>query len=837
MRFTRSLSSLLLTYSLLVTISSLVPLIFDSIFSKLPTSDYSYDEAQSKASVVFQMYELFNELVRDLLQIPSGTGTPQYLELDESAEKGVFVKHGSSVKVTNAPEGVSHFRQGWARKVQSHTDFGPAHNHATIILHLDLTMRTGDSPLPHRSRLTIVKLAGSEKLSDESIQLRMREGPTLNKSVVGLSQYVAALANQPYPDRNVSSFDAKLPNILKDEIGGNCKTRAIVCLKPDSDPNILTGILRFCSQLSQVVNFPVLNDSFTQQLVTQFRAKILTLKGGIGLGAGLPNTYQLGDVQDELRRIQTENLELRDRNERLHERLEQVQGRFGNLATTKTDLSSQLLLSEEEKLKVSKTLVDLQIENNKLKEEHEKDKFELTNKILALENDLLEVELERNKYKSESHNAKERLAEMEKDRKDLADEYVTLKTNYIAINKDHEQQSAKLEELSMELLNLVNAKATLLRQMENMERLHGIEHEDPAEEIARVRAVVTRLSKRPGKDELVSERDRQSVQMSVFGDEKRFKGKMDKIHNQYDKQQKTLENKVATTKKHLNDARNLARERQTTISQLNAQLITARSSRDQLESERNRLQHKLKDINEEYKSRLNQYVRDIAEYIDKPGRGQKFGEDEGAAKEKLTKYVHRMIKDLRTAHKHREEQLSQAVQTMNKQLHQVIKRHEGLLIAYRDLRQQVDSLGIHDIELGPDESDLQMKDKELQSRQEQEIFRLKDELEKIKSSYEATKLRLNVGFHGKDNPALNLKNASDSSISTEGRQEDTWNSLRKQLREFTLNTQQELESERADLISKNTMLEEQVHQLQSYIDTQLARYGGERTRRKGYARP
>ena len=45
-------------------------------------------------------------------------------------------------------------------------------------------------------------------------------------------------------------------------------------------------------------------------------------------------------------------LQLRDKNERLHQKLEQLQGRFGDIATTKTDLSAQLLMTEEEKLKV-----------------------------------------------------------------------------------------------------------------------------------------------------------------------------------------------------------------------------------------------------------------------------------------------------------------------------------------------------------------------------------------------------------------------------------------------------------------------------------------------------
>lgn len=52
---------------------------------------------------------------------------------------------------------------------------------------------------------------------------------------------------------------------------------------------------------------------------------------------------------------------------------------------------------------------------------------------------------------------------------------------------------------------------------------------------------------------------------------------------------------------------------------------------------------------------------------------------------------------------------------------------------------------------------------------------------------------------------------------------DIWGALRKQLREFTLNTQQQLEQERARLLSENHVLKEQLKESQQYIDSHLAR--------------
>ena len=57
-----------------------------------------------------------------------------------------------------------------------------------------------------------------------------------------------------------------------------------------------------------------------------------------------------------------------------------------------------------------------------------------------LESELLEAQNERDRSNRQAKSAKERLAEMEKDRKDLADEYVVLKTNYLALVREHEKE-------------------------------------------------------------------------------------------------------------------------------------------------------------------------------------------------------------------------------------------------------------------------------------------------------------------------------------------------------------------------------------------------------------
>ena len=67
--------------------------------------------------------------------------------------------------------------------------------------------------------------------------------------------------------------------------------------------------------------------------------------------------------------------------------------------------------------------------------------------------------------------------------------------------------------------------------------------------------------------------------------------------------------------KELEDSRRQVRDRQQKIAELSASLITTSNERDELQTQNNRLQHKLKDCNEEFRGRLVKYVADIAVFF------------------------------------------------------------------------------------------------------------------------------------------------------------------------------------------------------------------------------
>ncbi len=70
-----------------------------------------------------------------------------------------------------------------------------------------------------------------------------------------------------------------------------------------------------------------------------------------------------------------------------------MKGKFNELVQSKADLQAELIQSEEEKLKVSKALIELQIENTRLQEMLQNGQFDVNTKLLHAENDMLEMNL------------------------------------------------------------------------------------------------------------------------------------------------------------------------------------------------------------------------------------------------------------------------------------------------------------------------------------------------------------------------------------------------------------------------------------------------------------
>uniref|UniRef100_A0A8C1TWU7 Coiled-coil domain containing 78 n=1 Tax=Cyprinus carpio TaxID=7962 RepID=A0A8C1TWU7_CYPCA len=441
----------------------------------------------------------------------------------------------------------------------------------------------------------------------------------------------------------------------------------------------------------------------------------------------------INQLQEQIRSLTEENVQLRERNEALFSKLDSVQNKLGQQAASKSDLSIKLVQCEEDKLKVGSEM-HLEIRD-------------LSQKTLLTC----------------------RLSE-----RDLAEEYAVLKSNFLSLSSAYERERTHSEELSGELLALTHTQDTLLQERERTRR-HTLE-------VERVRALLSRTSQ-----------NRVRVRL-----QNNLRDEFEKLRKSYEGHQQQLEEKVVAMGREQQENKRAIQSTRHELSQQSATLIISQHQLKEAEAEVSKLQNHLKELNREYRARLARYIQD--ECVTAAGDG-----DLG---QKLKGFVESMLEEVKTSYRSREEQLTKAVRTYRKRIQGLSNTYQQLLIAYRLQREQILALPEHALEAGPPEAHFSPAGAELRGETERELHRLREDKARLESQ---------------------LKLAREQ-VCVVGLTQDAWNDVQKQIREITNSTQEAQERERAQLITRATVAEEQVSELKEYVDNHLGRYKLEITR-------
>ncbi|NXI49036.1 CCD78 protein, partial [Chloroceryle aenea] len=298
----------------------------------------------------------------------------------------------------------------------------------------------------------------------------------------------------------------------------------------------------------------------------------------------------------------------------------------------------------------------------------------------------------------------------------------------------------------------------------------------------------------------------------LLGNQEHIKVELENLKKTYDLQQQKLEERVIAMGKELQEAKAVTGDTQHKLVEQSAMLLTSQSQLQEVEAENSRLQLQLKELNEEYRSRLTQYIKDVADYMDSKASNVAGPSRAPADHAPMKRFVDSMLKDIKASYKSREEQLATAARGYKKRMKNLVKKHENLLIAYGLQREQIRSLGSSTTDCGPAELHFSITDPELLTNTTRELNRLRED-----------KAKLEVQLWELQEVVAGLLALCSREAGGQQLDEDRWAELRKQLREFAHTTQEDLEQERSQLLTRAVVAEEQVSELQEYIDKHLTR--------------
>ncbi|KFO66138.1 Kinesin-like KIF9, partial [Corvus brachyrhynchos] len=216
--------------------------------------------------------EIYNEALFDLLAPGLARGCRDTQLVVRDGPQGVYVK-GLSIHPVSHEEQALHllFEAREAKySIGSHREHtlnkNSSRSHCIFTLYIECRSRDYTNPKCLKSKITLIDLAGSERLSKTGSEGQLRvEASYINKSLSFLEQLVIALAD---PKREHIPFrQSKLTHVLKDSLGGNCNTVLVTNIYGEaSHVEETLSSLRFATRMNWVTAEPVPNEPFYKEV-------------------------------------------------------------------------------------------------------------------------------------------------------------------------------------------------------------------------------------------------------------------------------------------------------------------------------------------------------------------------------------------------------------------------------------------------------------------------------------------------------------------------------------------------------------------------------------------
>ena len=210
----------------------------------------------SKVSISY--LEIYNEIIFDLLSPVPANEQKGEINFQEDAKGNIVVKGLSKHVVANEEEAFNLLFEGESNRTVSEHQLNKAstRSHCIFTISIEMKSKVESSEKVLTSKLNFVDLAGSERVKETgSSGLALKEAAYINKSLTFLEQVVVALTDKTKRKEYVPYRQSKLTHILKDAIGGNCKTIMIATIWPEEQFILDTlSTLNFAKRMKNVVN-------------------------------------------------------------------------------------------------------------------------------------------------------------------------------------------------------------------------------------------------------------------------------------------------------------------------------------------------------------------------------------------------------------------------------------------------------------------------------------------------------------------------------------------------------------------------------------------------------
>ncbi|KAL9181912.1 hypothetical protein ACHAXT_012255 [Thalassiosira profunda] len=261
------------------------------------------EEEQGTTFTCYVSYlEIYNQTGYDLLHTPSTAGDdiPKVTMLED--EYGNFhFKNLSMHAVSSEEDALNLLFLGDTNRAIAATEMNENSTRSHCIFTVVLEKRSAGADTVTRSKLNIVDLAGSERVSrSNSAGQTLTEAKYINSSLFFLEMVIVALHDKEKKRKehvHVPYRNSMMTSVLRDSLGGNCKTIMIATISPEAqhtDESIST--CHFAQRVALVKNSASVNEEVEpEQVILRLKAEVRRLREEVEFLSGKNDDDSSGD--------------------------------------------------------------------------------------------------------------------------------------------------------------------------------------------------------------------------------------------------------------------------------------------------------------------------------------------------------------------------------------------------------------------------------------------------------------------------------------------------------------------------------------------------------------
>ena len=584
-----------------------------------------------------EAYEILGDKLKDLLNSSNGnfnmtpTGLDRSLKINRYDYNAGFVEGLSSQSVDSAERCTKAFKMAWENRTMdpsSSRGFNTSHPHATVVI----SLIAQDSVKRICSRLTFIKLPCVEGILDRPGTHRGH--PSLLRPLRSFKKLVTELSDVSN-QLNVNHADSKLTQILREALGGNCITCMFVLLKPFSkNDGHLEQLLKCAGHVQDITNYPIINTRAAVELLKLHYGLLDRAEQG-KVATSLPNTQVFDEAQDYARKAYDQMDEIKV----LKGRVKELESKLGNMVSECAGLEKKLLQSKEELLTVKKELIATQRQVVQKGADHEDEVHRKKQELLLLEKQNSELISDLSRLRMESDTVIGRTEKLQTQRDKANEEYLQLKLKHELLLQEVDSTTGENDELKMQMVALITSKQVLEKEIESYKV-----------ECSAMKARIDGFTTGFQTNHIAFQTNHiASGEVQLENENATLKQKVSQLETALNSIQVRLQSRETNAK----DAG--VTQHAETYSQLNKKLAETNKA----------LEIKLKKLSEEYRSRLERYIQDVTNYISQQSTGPYHQHEVTLLSSFTTEMLHAMAESYTTMEEQMEASLNKAQTQLN----------------------------------------------------------------------------------------------------------------------------------------------------------------------------